>query len=211
MRLTAAATLLLVLAGSAGCSGDEDPAAELPAAKVRTTPTPLTAFDTGTVIVARADFCSLVPESAVNQALGAEFTSTTDYVNGERAEIAPGVRDVAHEFSCTWVSDDGTTARAWVFAPRVTTRSARAMVARLSVQEDCTTPDAPDFGAPSVATVCATQSGTEAAYHGLFVDAWLSCSLTQQSGSDDELLDRAGLWCVQVAKAVDTSPGLGDG
>ncbi|CUR59507.1 conserved exported hypothetical protein [metagenome] len=211
MRLNAAAALLLVLAGAAACTGGDDPADRLPAAKVSTTPTPLTAFDTGSVVVARADFCSLVPESAVNDALGAEFTSTTDYINGERAEIAPGVRDVAHEFSCTWVSEEGTTARAWVFAPRITAGLARGIVARLSQQQDCTTPAAPAFGTPSVATVCATRLGTRATFHGLFVDAWLSCSLTQQSGTEKELLERTGLWCVQVAKAVDTRAGSSDG
>ncbi|MGD9961101.1 hypothetical protein [Nocardioides sp.] len=207
MRLSAATALLLALGGLAACTGSgdgpKDDGAERPAGTPTPSATPLAGFDTASVVVARDDFCSLVPELAVEQTLGGPFASTTDYVNGERAPITPKVRDVAHEYSCTWVAEDGTTARAWVFAPPVTPKAARGLVRDLRDQRRCDTPDAPDFGTPSVATVCTSDTGLEAAFHGLFVDAWLSCSLTGAPGTGSALLDRTGQWCVQVAQSID--------
>lgn len=208
MRSCAVAVLLLVLgSGLAACTGDE---AEKPRVEpTTTTPTPLAAFDTRAVTLARADFCGLIPESAAEQALGAKVATRSDYGNGQRAVVSPGVRDVAHEYSCSYATADGATARAWVFAPRLTTRDARGLVRALRRERGCATPDAAAFGKPTVGTVCTSATGVEAAYHGLFVDAWLSCSVTrgtaEGTGAEAALLERAGEWCVQVAAAVDTS------
>jgi hypothetical protein len=202
MRRFAALLVLLAVAGnSTACT---DAPADKPNVEPSTTPTPLSGFDTRAVSIARADFCGLVPESAAELALGAPIESTSDYGNGERAKITREVHDVAHEFSCSWSTEAGTTARAWVFAPRITKKQARAMVRQVSREQGCSVPDAPAFGKPSVATVCTSDTGAEAAYHGLFVDAWLSCSVSTTGSEDEALLDRSGAWCVQVAAAANT-------
>jgi len=203
MRRIAVLVVLATLAGGlTACSGDQ---ADPPQTEPSVAPTPLSAFDTGAVTVARADFCGLIPESAAERALGSPVQTTSDYTNGQRSAIAPGVHDVAHEFSCSYAAADGSTARAWVFAPQVSRRRARAMVRDLRRAKGCRTPEAPGFGRPSVATVCTREGDPEAAYHGLFVDAWLSCSLSGSGPDRKALLVRAGEWCVQVASAADTS------
>jgi hypothetical protein len=205
MRSFMAVVMLLVVgAGLTGCTEEK---AKKPEAEPTTTSTPLSGFDSNSVTVARADFCGLVPTSAAELALGGPVATTTDYVNGERVQVTDALRDVAHEYSCSWQDEDGATARAWVFAPVVTKEQARATIRELGREKGCSTPDAESFGQPSIATVCRTSAGgryLRAAYHGLFVDAWLSCSVT--GGADDEkaLLRRAGEWCVQVATSVDT-------
>ncbi|MDQ4052270.1 MAG: hypothetical protein M3237_06150, partial [Actinomycetota bacterium] len=95
--------------------------------------TPLASYDTAGVAVGRASFCDAVPAEAVAQAVGGEPKSSTSYDNGERTRLDDGLRDVAHEFGCRWATPDAT-ARAWVFAPPVTTRSARE-VARAAREE----------------------------------------------------------------------------
>jgi hypothetical protein len=202
MRPCVAAVLLLALGGLAACTDADEP--RRPTVRATVSPTPLSEFDTTSVVVTRAAFCDLVPPTAAALALGAPVTATDEYANGERATLTTGVRDIAHEFSCSWSTQDGSTARAWVFAPRVTEKAARRWVVALRGQKRCRIPQAPGFGDPSVATLCTTGSGTEAAFQGLFVDAWLSCSLSSQSPRKD-LLDRAGQWCVQVARSVDAS------
>jgi hypothetical protein len=64
-------------------------------------------------------------------------------------------------------------------------------------------PDASAFGSPSVAVGCRAGRTLTAAYHGLFGDAWLSCSLAVPVGgaARADLVDRAGRWCVAVAAA----------
>ena len=139
----------------------------------------MTDFDTGDVTIGRAEFCSRVAPTAVEEALGGAATSSENYANGDRAEVAPGVRDVAHEYGCTWTAADGTVARAWVFAPPVTPEQAGAL-RRAATGKGCRpVPDAPAYGEPSVAVRC----GAETAFHGLFGDAWLSCSL--ESATED--------------------------
>jgi hypothetical protein len=200
---TAAVTLAALLTG---CDGD-DPAPE-PAPDP--TSTPLADFATDTVAIARDDFCSRVAPAAVEEALGAPPVASDDYANGERADLAPGVRDVAHEYGCSWSADDGTTARAWVFAPPVPPRQAGRLREAAAQAQGCDpVPDAPRYGSPSVAVTCTSGAGVTIAFHGLFGDAWLSCSLTARSGRvngetgrDDALLDRAGRWCVTVAQAA---------
>lgn len=202
MRSLVAALLLVSLGG--GLTACTNGAPKAPASAPSVAPTPLSVFDTRSVTVARADFCGLIPRSAAERALAAPVASESDYANGERSTIVPHVHDVSHEFSCSWSAADGTTARAWVFAPRVPKAQAKSMIRDLRRQKRCSTPDAPAFGKPSVATVCTSHTGIEAAYHGLFVDAWLSCSVSGTRADKSALLDRAGEWCVQVAAAADT-------
>ena len=209
MRVYAAAALLLLGTGLTGCTGGEDePPVPSPAPppSASASPTPLDAFDSTRVTVARAGFCGLVPADAIEAALGANAVSEATYGNGQRAELAVGLRDVAHEYGCTWTAADGTQARAWVFAPPVPADDARTLSRTLGDRAGCTTPDAPAFGRPSVATLCRAGRGTTATYAGLFVDAWLSCSLreTGPRRAQQGLLRRTGLWCVDLATALDT-------
>lgn len=203
----AAVVATLSLIGISSCQGDGKPAAKTPSAAS----TPLSSLDTGSLRVIRDAFCSQIGPGAVAEALGEDAASSTSYNNGERARISSRVRDVAHEFDCRWVAADGTTAQGWVFAPPVTPERGR-LLARTAAREagpGCTTlTTAPDFGSPSAAVQCQEPGRLETSFHGLFGDAWLSCSLAAPDGEIDQaaLLDRAGRWCVTVAQAAAT-PG----
>lgn len=190
--------LVTAIGGLAGCQGDT-PTAAPPAA----TATPLADLATETIGVDRAAFCSRVAPAAVRAALGGRDTSSDSYANGERAALADGVTDVAHEFGCTWTAADGTEARAWVFAPPVTVTQAGALRTAAIHAPGCSSvPGAPAFGDPSVAVRCHGTGGTaSAAYHGLFGDAWLSCSVASPTGGAT-LADRASAWCATVIQAA---------
>lgn len=199
-RLAAALVLPVILATSA-CTGDSgDP--DQPAARPTPSPmsTPLEELDTGTVTVARDEFCSRVAPATLKVVLGREPRASDTWRNGQRATLAPGVTDVAHEFGCSWTAGR-TTARAWVFAPPVTTGEA-AGLRRTTAGEDGCHPvaGAPRFGSRSVAVRCSGRDGVTTSFHGLFGDAWLSCSLQAPSGAG--LLDRTGRWCVTVVEAA---------
>ena len=202
---TAAVVATLSLIGISSCEDSGKPAGETPSE----TSTPLSSFDTQNVRVLRDAFCSQIGPGPVAEALGGEVESSASYNNGERARISSRVRDVAHEFACTWVAADGTTARAWVFAPPVTPERGR-LLARTAAREagpGCTTlASAPDFGSPSAAVECRRRGVLETSFHGLFGDAWLSCSLAAPDTDRGALLERAGRWCVTVAQAAAT-PG----
>ena len=59
---------------------------------------------------------------------------------------------------------------------------------------------------PSVALICPAGDRRWASFRGLFGDAWLACSLSAPATlGDQELLDRAGRWCVAVAEAAAVS------
>lgn len=193
--------LPLVLVGAAACQGDSPTPTSLPSESS----TPLASYETAGLSVAREAFCARIAPVEVVEALGGEVASSTSYNNGEPAQVTSRVKDVAHEFDCTWTAADGTTARAWVFAPPVTRARARDLEKQARAMADCR-PDegAPDFGTHSVALLCGASRFTTASYRGLFGDAWLTCSLrTRAQGTDQgELLDRAGRWCVTVVEAA---------
>src|SRR4051794_2913587 len=79
--------------------------------------TPLAELATGTITIARQRFCSRLAPEDVEGALGGAATSSEEWANGERVRLAPGVRDVAHEYGCAWTGANGSALRAWVFAP----------------------------------------------------------------------------------------------
>lgn len=205
LRHLAAASVVatLSLIGISSCQGDGNPSDETPSGAS----TPLSAFDTGNVRVIRDAFCSQIGPESVAEALGGDAESSASYNNGEKARISSRVRDVAHEFDCTWVGADGTTAQAWVFAPPVTPERGR-LLARTAAREagpGCTTVEAaPEFGSPSAAVQCKAHGRLETSFHGLFGDAWLSCSLAAPASETDQaaLLERAGRWCVTVVEAA---------
>ncbi|MEP9364037.1 hypothetical protein ABLE68_13795 [Nocardioides sp. CN2-186] len=189
MRVVAALVLALLGVGLAGCDSDDEAPADPPSASS----TPLADFDTTGLSVARADFCARVAPAAVDEALGGEPTSSDSYGNGDRVRIGGARADVVHEFGCTWTAADGTVARAWVFAPPVTAERAQALRGAAAHADGCApVRGAPDYGSPSIAVRC----GDETAFHGLFGDAWLSCSL------DANDVERVGRWCVAVAGAA---------
>lgn len=195
MSRIAAALAVLALA-TAGCSGGSEPSA----APTSAAPTPLASFATGTLTIARSDFCAKVAPAAVADALGGDPGKTHTWANGDRAALADGVTDVAHEYGCRWTAADGTTAQGWVFAPPVTPGQAGRLRHAAATAQGCRpVPDAPEFGARSVAVRC--DDGTTA-FHGLFGDAWLSCSVTVAAGAADDAVERAGRWCVSVAQAA---------
>ena len=194
----AVAAAVLLLAGTA-CTGDDggDDGGTQPHAQ----PTPITEFDATGATLTRGEFCDRIPEASVTAAVG-EVASTDHYGNGDRDRITGGVRDVAHEFSCTFTGDSGAQARAWVFVPRATRAQAKEYVAAAKDEKGCRPVDGHGFGSPGTGLVCTTPDGTEASYRGLFTDAWFSCSLTAKDLDEPTLLDQAGQWCVAAADAA---------
>lgn len=196
-----AAALLLALSA---CTPAEEGPPE-PTTTPSPTGTPLAEVDTSTMVLTRAAFCQEIPDESVTLALGGTARKRTSYDNGERAQLTDDVRDVAHEFDCTF-RRGATEARAWLFAPPVTRARAKELVALAAEAKGCETPDAaPDYGRPSLASVCSDDERTTVLFRGLFHDSWLTCSLavpTAGTGRQAELLDRAGRWCAAVAQAA---------
>ncbi len=189
--------------GTSGPSGEASPSPATP----EPTPTPLAALDTTVMTVQRAAFCDLVDPAALERALGGEPGDVRTYRNGESALVAPGVKDISHEFGCRW-KRGRTVARGWVFAPPVTPDDADLLRTQARRADGCTVRGAaPAFGSPSLARTCSAgkDSPVEASFRGLFGDAWLACSLTD-TGRAEAVLDRAGTWCAAVALAAATPP-----
>ncbi|CAN5501388.1 hypothetical protein BH09ACT12_BH09ACT12_35780 [soil metagenome] len=200
----------LVVAGAAavvigtlsltGCTREE----QKPPAEAEPSSTPLEDFATDEVSVARAEFCARVAPSAVADALGGDAADSGSWANGDRTGLADGVRDVAHEYGCSWTAADGTAARAWVFAPPVTTTEAAQLARQAGRVDGCRTrTSAPAYGAPSTAVSCRADGRGRTTYQGLFGDAWLTCSLEAPGAAPAP--DRTGRWCVAVAQAASSS------
>jgi hypothetical protein len=199
LLLSALLTLVPVAIGVA-VSGDATLSREPAAYKG----TDLADFDSALAVVQRAPFCDLVPAAAVTKALGTEATLAA-YDNGEKSDAFPG-GDVPHEYGCRFSPSDTTVvgeARGWVFAPPVTTDAAQAMAAA-SVTKACTAlPAAAAYGNPSAGVLCPGDGVQTVSFRGLFGDAWLACSLTLPTDvAQDDLVQRAGRWCVAVAQAA---------
>ena len=197
-HLRVASGAVLLAGVLAGCTGsDPEPEADPSAPS-----TPLESYDTAGLVVPRASFCAGMAEEAVADALGAAPSASSSYENGEPARVGE-VRDVAHEYGCAYRAEDGTTARAWVFAPPVTRARARDLLALAGAERGCRPDrDAPAFGSPSTALECRGEGGTTVSWRGLFGDAWLSCSLTVEGPADESVVQRADRWCVAVATAA---------
>jgi hypothetical protein len=221
---------VLVL-GAAGCSGGgSGEPATAPTSPSTPAPTPLAQVRTTQLTVGRAGFCAQVAPDAVDGALGSEPSRSERWRNGQRATLTTGVTDVAHEFGCRWRSGTGASAAAWVFAPPITAaEGARLRADALGAAGCHAVPGVPRFGRPTAAVRCTDHGATTIALHGLFGDAWLSCSLTEPaarsggspsptaSGSptatgsptgaspgatSGSLVDRTEQWCVSVAEAA---------
>gem|GEM_PF-1399565 len=227
--MRAAVLVPALVIGLAACDGGGE--AEPDPAPTSAAPTPLADIDTTTFTVGRVSFCDAVPEDATADVLGGEVGEAAPYENGSVAEVAPGVEDRVHETGCRWYGEGDAAAlttplaSAWVFAPPVTPEQAEQYAAA-AVGEGCRAVEGqPAYGAATVATVCRTPVAgtettpeavvTEVAFRGLFGDAWLTCALRAPTAggpsdvappTDDELFERAGVWCGQVALAGAVEP-----
>lgn len=199
-----AATAVLVVGGVILVGPDE---AEPPAAP-EVQSVPLADLDTSVLAVGRTDFCAEMAPEHVEEALGGAPAQTASYENGDRAALAPDVTDVAHEFGCSWTGADGSVARGWVFAPPVTAARAGQLARDAARDDGCRRLlGAAPFGDPSVGVVCGGGGTRTVSSHGLFGDAWLSCSLSAPTGpAREELAERADRWCAAVALTGSSAP-----
>ena len=200
----AAATLSAMVAMSvvvAGCASDEPVKSAPPPA-----PTPITGLNSASMQVPRIDFCASVPDEAVSDALGGKADSKAAYGNGDREKLDGAGEDVLHELGCSWSTDQGSTARAWVFARPVDAAFARSAVASSRGTAGCRVVSGPAFGTPTVTQVCRRPGGEQRVRHaGLFGQTWLSCEVSAPSAQATGIRERADAWCVQVANALDTA------
>ena len=173
-------------------------------------PTPLSSVDLSDLPIGRGPFCDRLDEAEVETALGAPVSSTSHYDSGDRVVLATGLRDVSHEFDCTYDAAAGSQARVWVFAEPVTPAAARALVREARTEKGCSpVPEAPTYGTPAVATLCRnTDPATRVVtLRGLFGDAWLTCRLSTPGPSGaTQTVRRAEQWCVRVATTLGDRP-----
>jgi hypothetical protein len=161
-------------------------------------------IDVSDLPIARAPFCPLVDDDEVSDALDGDIDGTDSYEPGDTVRVAPGVRDVAHEHSCSF-EGSGAEARVWVFAAPVSTAQARGLVRDLRGEQGCkATPTGTTYGTPGLTRVCTGGGEVEASLRGLFGDTWLSCQVTDQGDAVDAraVESRAGRWCVHVATTL---------
>jgi hypothetical protein len=198
-RILAVPAALVALVVITGCSKDEKAAPE-PA------PTAIASLNTVEMELPRIEFCQLVPGEAVEDAVGGKPASDSSYRNGEEVEMAGVGKDVVHEIGCSWTGDDGTTARAWVFARPVDTAFARSVIAAGSKPKGCRTLAGPPYGEPAATQLCRTAEGQQRLRHaGLFGQTWLTCELATTKSAQAELRDRTDAWCSEIANALNTA------
>jgi hypothetical protein len=190
---------LLALVVMTGCSEDEKAAPD-PA------PTPIASLNTAEMELPRIEFCQLVPEKAVEDAVGGKPVSHSSYGNGDEVEVTGVGKDVVHEIGCSWTSDDGTTARAWVFARPVDTAFAQSVIASGRKTKGCRTVAGPPYGNPAATQICRTADGKQRLRHaGLFGQTWLTCELATIRAEPTELRDSTDAWCSEIANALNTA------
>lgn len=187
-----------------------DPVTPALPAPVEVAPVALAELDTTTLAVPRAELCTRVPTDAVAAALGGDPTRVVAYGNGDTAVLTADVRDVSHEFGCTFARGPRTV-RAWLFAPPVTVRNAEQLVDDAAGPGCRRVVGGAAFGSPSVALRCPTDPAAarraparalyEWSYRGLFGDAWLTCTLLAR-GDDAGAADRADRWCAAVVQVA---------
>lgn len=186
----------------AGCSGEPTP--EQPRPTPTAEATPLGDYDTGDLTLVRGEFCELVSQAAVNTALGADPTETASWAPGKRL---PGTRDISNEFGCSF-STPSVTARAWVFAPPITSARASDFADEVVGAKCEELQGAASVGSPGVAQRCELNSGaTLTGYYGLVGDAWIGCEVSRGPSSSTSSAEpaesaRVGEWCVAVLDAL---------
>ena len=130
----------------------------------------------------------------------------TAYRNGQSAELAPGLEDVAHEYGCR-IEGAGAAreVRAWLFAPPVTRSRATDLVDEAAGRASCSRPA---HGAGVRRSE--RRAGLSGRRPPLGVLprpvrrrlARLQPGRSGDGSASEELLDRAGRWCVAVAEAA---------
>ncbi len=185
-----------------------------PASRPTPTATPLASLDLSGLPVARRSLCGRIDRGDVERALRGPVVETDHYGSGDRTSLTTGVRDVSHEYDCTYRAGTGAEARVWVFAEPVTRGVARGIVRDVRGTRGCRpVSGGPAYGAPTVSTSCpvATPPGRAVTLRGLFGDAWLSCQVSTPSTATAgdprrETERRAQRWCVSVATSVGARP-----
>lgn len=216
--IAAAAIVLTVAAGAvqpwadAPDGGDATTSPDLPSP---TPPAPSTSsVDLSNLPIGRSLDCRTIDDEAVRVAIGGPVDRRDGYASGDRAEVAPGVTDVAHEDSCSFANPD-VEARVWVFAAPVGEAEARSLVRSVRSTAGCRFLDtSTGFGTPDLTGVCTDRSSggdapraIVASLRGLFGDTWLSCELSDSGDTNrDDVLSRAGQWCVHVATTLGARP-----
>lgn len=201
--------LALLVAAGVGYAVLRDPGPEGAGPTPTATPTPLSDVDVSDRRVPRGPFCAALEQDGIEAALGGPVTRTGHYDSGDRASLATGLTDIAHEYNCGYYAATGAQARAWVFAAPVT-RTVALSLARESAGTGCRQlTDGPAFGNPSTASVCQVGTGaaTVVTLRGLFGGSWLSCQLTTPGPAGTPgSVRRAERWCVQVAMTAGSGP-----
>ena len=195
-RLAPVAVVVTLL--TAGCTGSGSSSDGSPAPS----DTPLSAVDLTGVAASRASFCDSLDPDAVAAVLGGAPEKDSSYGSGQRAELAPGLKDVSHEFSCTF--DRGPReARAWLFAQPATAAQARGWIKERTADDSCKAAGELTFGDPGLVQLCRDKLQLRVTAAGLFGDGYLTCKVTAPPKSDEtDLLDRAQRWCADVAVTV---------
>src|SRR6478672_1088200 len=84
---------LLAVVVITGCSEDEKAAPD-PA------PTPIASLNTVEMELPRIEFCQLVPNKAVENAVGGKPASHSSYKNDKKIEMAGVGKNIIHEIGC---------------------------------------------------------------------------------------------------------------
>ena len=197
------ALLVLLMTGlTAGCTDSSDGPTQSQAAS----PTPLSEVDLTGVVAQRSPFCDALDTASVAEVLGGEPSESDSYESGQRAELAPGLRDVAGEYSCSFERGFGTdlrTARAWLFDHTVTPSRARGWVQERRADAACRETGELSFGDPGLVQSCSSGGRRRVTAVGLFGGGWLSCQATAgASVPAEELLEVTQRWCAEVAETV---------
>src|SRR4051812_21716911 len=175
-RRTTQAVVCVVAAAVvvAGCASSKSDDTSAP----KPSPTPLASLNTTTMQIPRIEFCKLIPGAAVQQALVTKPDSDSSYGNGDEIDL-PGIgKQVVHEIGCSWNSDDGSAARAWVFARPVDAAFGRTVVADSKRTDGCKVAPGPAYGEPTVTQICRpTDGGVRVRHAGLFGQTWLTCEV----------------------------------
>jgi hypothetical protein len=169
-------------------------------------PTPIANLNTVAMQVPRMEFCGLVRDAAISEALDGKPDADAAYGNGDEEELPEIGTEVVHEIGCSWTKDDDTAARAWVFARPITPTFAQTVIASGKKTPGCRTVPGPAYGKPSATQLCRFPDGEQRVRHaGLFGQTWLTCELAATRLQMAELRARTDRWCVEVANALDTA------
>ena len=201
MLVSSARRLFIVVAlglALTACADEEE-------ASPKASPTPIGSLNTVAMQLPRIEFCELVSETAVSDALGAKPVSDSSYGNGDEVDLTGVGKDVVHEIGCTWTAEDGTTARAWVFGRPIDPEYARTVIGSAKGTEGCRTVPGPTYGKPASTQQCKRPDGVRVRHAGLFGQTWLTCELAATGNDLAGLRKRTDAWCVEVANTLNTA------